>query len=435
MGSSRRSVHRVRAAVGGGGKRPHQSQVLEPLGPTPELAFAYGALCTAHMLACELSLAAEWGDRAIDLSEQLGRADHLGYALIQSGAALLIAGQDAGLGRLHRGIDMARQSGLDDRVALGLSQIGSGAGEIRRYDLAVPALQEALSWARDHELTSNVVYVTAWLGRCELEQGRWDEAESRLTDLVPRCGGIARFVALTALGRLHARRGATGVWELLDEALEIAHRTGHLQRLWPIAAARAEAAWHAGRIGDEVDLVEQAHSLAVQLDYPWAISELDFWLWKAGLLPTTLLPAARLPTALLPTALLPTATEVVPEVALAQADGSDVDGLRAAFEALDRLRAEPLLGMLATRLKALGERVPRRLGAAARANPGGLTVREGEVAELVAAGLTDAEIAGRLFVSAKTVGHHVSSVLAKLGISSRRDVEPAVHRNAVHKEE
>lgn len=144
----------------------------------------------------------------------------------------------------------------------------------------MPALRECLDWAREHELTANEVYATAWLGRCEFQQGRWDGAESRLTALLvrPRCVGIARFVALTTLGTLRARRGGSAVWDLLDEALDFARQTGHLQRLWPVAAARAESAWLEGRLDDEVDIVRHAHAIAVGLDYPCAIDELGFWL-------------------------------------------------------------------------------------------------------------------------------------------------------------
>jgi DNA-binding NarL/FixJ family response regulator len=50
-----------------------------------------------------------------------------------------------------------------------------------------------------------------------------------------------------------------------------------------------------------------------------------------------------------------------------------------------------------------------------------LTPRQLEVAALLIEGLTNAEIADRLFVSPKTVDHHVSAVLAKLGAASRRE--------------
>jgi DNA-binding CsgD family transcriptional regulator len=63
--------------------------------------------------------------------------------------------------------------------------------------------------------------------------------------------------------------------------------------------------------------------------------------------------------------------------------------------------------------------VPRGRRAGTRTTPGGLTAREKEVLALIAEGLTDREIARRLFISERTVGHHVSAVLAKAGVSTR----------------
>jgi ATP/maltotriose-dependent transcriptional regulator MalT len=52
-------------------------------------------------------------------------------------------------------------------------------------------------------------------------------------------------------------------------------------------------------------------------------------------------------------------------------------------------------------------------------SPAGLTAREVEVLRLVAQGLTDAQIAGRLVISPHTIHAHLSSIYSKLGISSR----------------
>ena len=85
--------------------------------------------------------------------------------------------------------------------------------------------------------------------------------------------------------------------------------------------------------------------------------------------------------------------------------------------------------MVAARLRALGVRaVARRPRAATRRNPGGLTARELEVLALVAAGLQNREIASQLVVSPKTVEHHVSAILRKLEVPSRRDAAAAAPR-------
>jgi DNA-binding CsgD family transcriptional regulator len=68
---------------------------------------------------------------------------------------------------------------------------------------------------------------------------------------------------------------------------------------------------------------------------------------------------------------------------------------------------------------------PRR---ATRAHPVGLTPREQQVLELICLRRTNAEIAKAMFISAKTVDHHVSSVLSKLGVDNREVAAAAAVR-------
>jgi ATP/maltotriose-dependent transcriptional regulator MalT len=89
---------------------------------------------------------------------------------------------------------------------------------------------------------------------------------------------------------------------------------------------------------------------------------------------------------------------------------------RVAIEAFDRLGATQEADAAAA--------LVRELGGPARTGPkllGTLTKREREVLALLGEGLSNAAIAGRLYISTKTAGHHVSSVLAKLHLKSRAE--------------
>ena len=108
------------------------------------------------------------------------------------------------------------------------------------------------------------------------------------------------------------------------------------------------------------------------------------------------------------------------EAALALADGDEEEPLRRALDELQRLGARPAAAIVARRLRARGATgLPRGPRPATGRNPAGLTEREMEVLALVARGFRNAEIAQRLVVSVKTVDHHVSAILRKLGVGTR----------------
>jgi DNA-binding NarL/FixJ family response regulator len=96
-----------------------------------------------------------------------------------------------------------------------------------------------------------------------------------------------------------------------------------------------------------------------------------------------------------------------PEVAVAEA--------RAALDAFKHLQAARDADAAAV-LRSLGAPA-----AVARRGDGLLTRREAEVLELLGHGLSNPEIAERLYISRKTVEHHVGNLLAKLGLRSRAE--------------
>jgi DNA-binding CsgD family transcriptional regulator len=110
--------------------------------------------------------------------------------------------------------------------------------------------------------------------------------------------------------------------------------------------------------------------------------------------------------------------------------------VRRAVAIFEQLGAKPALGRAIQRLRSLGVRdLPvRRRGpqAATRSHPAGLTRREAEVLALIALGLRNAEIAERLFLTPKTVRHHVTAIYAKLGVNTRVEAARAASQIGIH---
>jgi DNA-binding CsgD family transcriptional regulator len=227
------------------------------------------------------------------------------------------------------------------------------------------------------------------------------------------------------LARVRARRGEPGYGPLLDEAAAIAKAAAVIVSALQIAATRAEAAWleraPVQRIGEETGPAGEPGPP----DARWFAGELEVWRHRAGLDSGD---PAGLPE--------PYRLEITGdaegaarwwqerdccyEAALALAGSSDPAALRRALDTLHRLGARPAGAVVARRLRALGERgVPRGPRPATAANPAGLTRREAEVLQLLAAGLSNTEIAARLVVSDRTIDNHVSAILRKLGAHTR----------------
>lgn len=409
-------------------------QLLETLPPDTRLAMAYSNRAQLSMLADNTAEAVRWGERAMALAESLGDTETLVHALTNVGTALLTAQDEQGRVHLERSLQLALERGWEEHVARAYTNLACCAVMSRDYPLAERLFQEGLAYCAEHDLDSWATYMGAWLARARFEQGNWDDAAQEATRVLERhrLPTAVKIPALVILGWVRVRRGDPGSAAFLDEARTLALATGEVQRIVPVAAARAEAAWLGGNQEQCLAEARVGYDLVLTHTYPWKLGELSFWMWRAGGLKSVPGPIAE-----------PFARQIAGdwrraaalwaqigcpyEQALALADG-DAEAICNALALFERLGAQPAMAMVRQRLRQQGiGGIPRGPRPSTRANQAGLTTRQLEVLRLMAEGLSNAEIASRLFTSPRTVEHHVSAVLAKLGVHSRAQAISATH--------
>ena len=407
-------------------------EILEPLPEGPELAFAYAAYSLQEMFGRRANETILWGTRAIELAERVDAPAALRMALNAVGVVKLACfDQLEGIDDLERAMRLAAAAGDDLEVGRALGNLGAGLGEIKQYERATAYLERSISFAEEHDIDGFVGHSRAELAKVHFEQGRWDEAD-RLAREALRHRDIAvgiPIMALLVLGRIAARRGDPEAAALLDEAWALSGHTGELQWVWPVTAARAESAWLAGRAAEIPQLVTPTYEHARTLGFRWAIGELGSWLVRAQALDQ--LPDDVPEPYGLPWREAAEAWQRIGcpyEQAEALADGDEA-AMRESLAILTGLGAQPAADRVREQMRNAGLKgVPARPRASTRSAPAQLTRRQLEVLALVEDGLSNAEIARRLFISEKTAGHHVSAILQKLDAASRGEAAAAARK-------
>ncbi len=367
-------------------------------------------------------------ERSLALGSESGTWEHIWRVRYMIGTTELVTGDpERGLSLLIEAIEVAGRHGDDRKVQSALEMLGSGGGEARVYPEAIAALERGIEEGTRLDEDYLVAYNRSWMARIAFEQGRWDDATSHAQQVLSRGvegrGSISPVTALGALGRVRVRRGDPGAIDALEQALAVGVG-GEMQHLWPPLCGIAELAWLEGRAEAIPGILERVYADALVADSRWARGEIGFWMWRAGAIPAPPDSAAE-PFALHMNGEWRGAADAwntlgCPyEEAMALA-GGDEDGMLAALEIFDRLGARPAASRLRGRLRAVGvDVIPRGPRPSTRQHPAGLTKRQAEVFDLMVEGLSNGEIADRLFLSKKTVEHHVSAVMSKLGVSTR----------------
>jgi DNA-binding CsgD family transcriptional regulator/type II secretory pathway predicted ATPase ExeA len=409
--------------------------VLEGLASGRELGLAEANMASLCMNREDAEGTHAWGDRALELADRLDDVEIRLHALNTIGTMRLLGGDLAGAEMLDHSIALAREAGLEVDVARGYGNLAWAALRSRLYAVLDEALAAGLRHCTEPRLDLWRLYLQGFQSRSQLDQGRWTEAAETASVALgdARTSSIPRILAGVTLGLVRARRGDPRSSDALDAALALAEMSEELQRRDAVAAARAEVAWLHGDSGGVVRETEAALRLATQLGAGGVVGELALWRRRAGVSEEI---AVDIPEPYAPAlagdwqaaAAQWTSIGRPYEAALALADG-DGAARRRALDQLHELGAGPAAAIVARSLRAGGarglRRGPRRT---TRDNPANLTPREVEVLALVEQGLRNREIADRLFVSAKTVDHHVAAILRKLGVHTRGEAGAAARR-------
>jgi DNA-binding CsgD family transcriptional regulator/tetratricopeptide (TPR) repeat protein len=402
---------------------------LEQLPPGPELAMAYSNRSQLDMLAHDVNSAVEWALRTIKLAEVLGRSDIVSHALNNLGTARLIAADPTGWDDLERSLQLALEGDFQEHVARAYTNLSSSAVTCRQYDRAARYLEDGIAYCEEHDLDSWRLYMHAFRARARFEQVDWHRA-SEDVELVlrdQRTAPVTRASALTVLGHMRIRRGDPDSVGPLEEARTLASGSRESQRIGPLASALAEAAWLAGDGDGVIREVRPAYELARNQRDAWAKGMLAVWLWRAGALEDKPTDIAE-PYALEIGGDWEGAARVWQRLACPFERANmlgwygDESAQREALVVYEQLGAAPAAQALRKQMRARGvQGIPRGSRTSTRLDPHGLTKREAEILGLLTEGLRNSAIAKRLFLSTKTVDHHVSAILTKLGVPSRAE--------------
>jgi DNA-binding CsgD family transcriptional regulator len=402
--------------------------VLDPRPTSRAKALAFTNLSFLKMQSDETDECVRWSEKAIALATELNDDEILAYALNSKGSTIMLNGQtmQEGMSFLQQSLSIALKNGYHEHVARAYTALGSNAVALKEYTLAKNNLNTGINYCEENDLDSLRFYMLSWKARMYLETGDWKEAWS-ISDSLVKSGNILSIIkvgALTTLSILKMRKGEPDILPLLTEAKEKAFDTMELHRILPVATAFLEYEWICGKRCIQDDEIGWTLGMIRQIHKDFSKSRFYYWLSKSreeylpfgeknkgnelGIAATSVKDAAVWKR-----------TGCPYEEALALFSGNDEDKRRA-ISIVHELGADAVYEKLKQAMRSSGiKSIPRGVRKTTRENPSLLTDRELEVLTLLKEGMQNKEIAARLYISAKTVDHHISSILLKLDINSR----------------
>ena len=401
--------------------------VLSPVGGE-RLAMAYSTLSQLAMLGNEEEKTLALADKVFSLLDE-GPSEVRAHSLNNVGSIKMNNHYPEGVAELEESYRMSRDLGLSHEAARACVNLAWGYLYIRELETALEWIDLGLEIISGAEMSTFESY--AWTEKAMWHEyrGEWDLAEGIAREVLERATtqATSRATSTMTLAKVLVRRGDLEAPAHVVTAMELAEKSGEIQRLGPAACVAVEYSWLGGDVSDR--LLSRAIEIrddCYRLGAIWVGGELGQWLHIADF-DREVVDRAPEPYRLLTQGDWAAAaswwkSHSIPYSQAVALSAGDDDARIQSLSILDQLGAIPLASRLRSELQAKGVKgVPRGPQRATRDNPLGLTARQTDVLTLLTEDLTNAEIADRLFISIRTVDHHVSAILAKLGATSRSE--------------
>jgi DNA-binding CsgD family transcriptional regulator/tetratricopeptide (TPR) repeat protein len=430
------------------GNRKHAEdyawQAIEMLKDQPSSATRAMALSNVSqlkMLSDEPIECTKWGEEAIAMAKALNNQQILAHALNNVGTAQLLmeTEDERGMEQLLESLEIALQYNYDEHAARAYTNLGSSLVKKKNFPTALEMLNAGIRYCEERDLDSWTSYMLSWKARLYFEAGQWIAAEDIAGKLFEDFNQppITRITIAVVLARIYMRQGSKDVTPYLAEAKKMAFDTMELQRIIPVMVALLEYEWLKPSAGIDTGDLEKCLVLLKRTGRPAEKNELAFWLTRTG---RTALLLSDVPSEYNGRSKA-TSTQAAAsweekgcryEQALLLFDG-DETAKKKAISIMYELGAVVTAEKMKQEMRDLGiTQIPRGIRASTRSNAGLLTSREMDVLLLLQDKLVNRQIAEQLYISPKTVDHHISSILFKLGADSRTTaVENAIRMGLI----
>ncbi len=396
--------------------------VLEPTADAAALARAYATYIRMEATAFEPAVAIESGTRALELASTAGLAEIEIDIAISVGLARGQRGEAAAVASLADALRAARAAGLAIQTVRAYVNLMVVGAALRDHELVDRTAREARAVFDEYHTPVPAHAIESYLARSLLDRGRFDDA--RAIAQRSRTTWHAEVPGARAIeGLIAARRGDAGAGEIVAAAWDELQGVAEAARHGMVRAALVETAWLQGDDATALGHLQAARASAATARFARPAGDLAIWASRYEV-------AFAVPE----NAPAPVLAELggdwrgairawqeldAPyEAALAALPG-DEHAARQALGALHRLGATGAARAFVRDRSARGARPARGPRPSTLANAAGLTRREQQVLDQLATGATNVAIAATLQLSERTVAHHVSAVLGKLGAANR----------------